>query len=142
MNSEKPSKIRMRGHHLFCITAMQNWTLWGPKFGENIKIYKQMLENPDLIIEIVPHCCDTCAFCPQKIGEMCQLYDFISGGNRIDLEILNQLGLSIGDEITAGNLKRLMKENFQQMPSICIWGCGVTDSGCMEGLEELKRTES
>jgi len=118
---------------------MQNWTLWGPRFWENIKVYKQMMENPDLIIEIVPRCCDTCAFCPKKIGAMCQLYDFIPDGNRIDLEILNQLGLSIGDEITVRSLKRRIKENFAQMPSICIWGCGITDSGCAEGFEELKR---
>ena len=141
MNTEEPTKISMRGHHLFCISVMKNWTLWGPNFWENIKKYKQMMENPNLTIEIVPHCCDTCAYCPQKVGDMCQLYDFISGGNRIDLEILDQLGLSVGDEITARNLKRLIKENFQKMPSICFWGCGVTDSGCREGLEELKRME-
>ena len=141
MNTEKLTKITMRGHHLFCITVMKNWTLWGPKFWKNIKKYKQLMENPDLIIEIVPHCCDTCAFCPKQVGDMCQLYDFIPGGNRIDLEILNQLGLRIGDEITAANLKRLIKENFTEMPSICDWGCGVTDSGCREGLEELKRME-
>jgi hypothetical protein len=138
MTTEEPRKIRMRGHHLFCITVMQNWTLWGPMFWENVEIYKQMMEDPNLIIEIVPHCCDTCAFCPQKIGEMCKLYDFIPGGNRIDLEILNQLGLSIGDEITVRDLKRRIKENFPQMPTICIWGCGVNDSGCAEGFEALK----
>ena len=98
-----------------------------------------MMEDPDLIIEIVPHCCDTCAYCPQKIEDLCQLYDFRPGGNRIDLEILNQLDFRIGDEISAGSLKRRIQENFSQMPSICIWGCGVTDSGCAEGFNELKR---
>lgn len=141
MTAEKPSKISMRGHHLFCITVMKSWTLWGPSFWENVKKYKQMMEDPDLIIEIVPHCCDTCVFCPQKIEDMCQLYDFIPDGNRIDLEILNQLGLNIGDEITVKNLKRRIKENFSQMPSICTWGCGVTDSGCEQGFEELIKME-
>ncbi len=139
MTTENPSTISMRGHHLFCITVMKNWTLWGPKFWENILKYKQMMENPDLTIKIVPHCCDTCAFCPQMIEDLCQLYDFRPGGNRIDLEILNQLDLRIGDEITVGDLKRRIQENFAQMPSICVWGCGVTDSGCAEGFEELKR---
>jgi hypothetical protein len=139
MKTKESKKFHMRGHHLFCITVMQNWTLWGPKFWENIKIYKKMMEDPNLIIGIVPHCCDTCAFCPNNTGELCRLYDFVPGGNTIDLEILNQLGLSIGDEITVGDLKRLIKENFPEMPSICFWGCGVTDSGCIEGLEELKR---
>ena len=41
MDAETPGRIQMRGHHLFCITVMKNWTLWGPKFWENVKIYKK-----------------------------------------------------------------------------------------------------
>lgn len=140
MSTEESNKIRMRGHHLFCITVMKNWTLWGAKFWESTKKYKTMLEDPDLVIEIVPTCCDTCAFCPCRMGDKCELYDFAPGANRIDFEILNQLELKIGDQITAGELKDQIREKFPQMPSICIWGCGVTDSGCAEGLEELKKT--
>lgn len=141
MDKEQGNKIRMRGHHLFCIIMMQNWTLWGPRFWENVKKYKKMLENPNLVIEIIPHCGDTCTFCPCNIGGRCELYDFREGGNRIDLEILGQLGLNIGEEITAGELMRLIKEKFPTMPSICIWGCGVTDSGCPEGLEKVRSME-
>jgi hypothetical protein len=45
---------------------------------------------------------------------------------------------AIGDEITAGELRRKLKANFKNMPSICDWGCGVTDSGCDEGLRKLR----
>lgn len=141
MSNEQVNKIRMRGHHLFCINMMQNWTLWGPQFWQNVKKYKRILEDPNVVIEIVPYCCDTCAFCPCNIAERCELYDFREGGNRIDLEILDQLGLKIGEEITSGKLMRLIKEKFPSMPSICIWGCGVIDSGCAEGLQKLKSME-
>jgi hypothetical protein len=131
-------KIRMRGHHLFCISVMQNWTLWGPRFWENVKKYKALLDDDDVKIEIARYCCDTCASCPCIVDGKCELYDFREGGNRIDLEILGQLGLKIGDEITAGELRRKLKANFKNMPSICDWGCGVTDSGCDEGLRKLR----
>lgn len=141
MEKEQSNRIRMRGHHLFCIIMMQNWTLWGPRFWENVEEYKKRLEDPNLVIDIVRYCGDTCAFCPCNIEEKCELYDFREGGNRIDLEILNQLGLKIGGEITSGELMRLIKERFQDMPSICIWGCGVPDSGCPEGLEKVRSME-
>ena len=102
---------------------------------------KKRLENPNLIIEIVPYCCDTCAFCPCNIEGRCELYDFREGANRIDLEVLNRLGLKVGDEITSGELMRLIKEKYLAMPSMCVWGCGVTDSGCPEGLEKIKSME-
>lgn len=138
MSTEQVNKIRMRGHHLFCIIMMQDWTLWGPRFWENTIRYKRMLEDPDLVIEITRYCGDTCTFCPCNIEGKCELYDFREGGNKIDLEILNQLGLNIGEEVTSGDLMRLLKRNFTTMPSICIWGCGVTDSGCTEGFEKLR----
>lgn len=138
MNAEKEKRIRMRGHHLFYISMMQNWTLWGPRFWENAKKYKAILQNPDVTIEIVRYCGDTCSFCPRDVGGKCELYDFEEGGNRIDLEILRQLGLNIGEEITSGDLRRKIKANFECMPSICIWGCGVTDSECAEGLRKLR----
>lgn len=141
MEKEQVDRIRMRGHHLFCIIMMQNWTLWGPKFWENILEYKKRLENPDLVIEIVPHCCDTCAFCPRNLGGKCELYDFREGANMIDLDVLNRLGLKVGDEITAGELMHLIKERYTEMPSMCVWGCGVTDSDCTEGLEKIKNME-
>lgn len=139
MPAKKEEKIRMRGHHLFCITMMQNWTLWGPRFWESTVQYKEkMANNPDLVIEIVPACGDTCDYCPRNDEGKCEIYDFRPGGNSIDLEILHQLGLKIGGQVTSGELMRLIKEKFNSMPSICVWGCGVTDSRCEEGLQKLK----
>jgi hypothetical protein len=43
-----------------------------------------------LIIELVTYCGNTCVFCPSRneMDNKCLLYDYIPGGNQIDLEIL------------------------------------------------------
>jgi len=133
-------RIRLRGHHLFCIPVMQKWTLWGPRFWENVEKYKRIMEsNPGVIIEVVRYCGDTCNYCPNNLKGKCRLYDFQENGNKIDLEILDKLGLKIGDQLSYAELKRLIKQKFETMPSICDWACGVKDTGCTEGFAKIKR---
>ena len=141
------SKIRLRGHHLFCtmVSNTDRADVYNARSGENSRYYvNRMKADPGQVITIVATGCDTCAFCPSlnEGDNKCILYDYTPGANRIDIDILNPLGLEVGMEITVSELRERIKSSFESLPSMCYVDCpfgGVLQ--CSEGLQLLRRGE-
>ena len=93
------SKIRMRGHHLFCetISNHEGKSVWSREFCINMARYQaRMRSNDDQVIEIVYACGDTCGLCPNNQDGKCRLYDIVPGSNGIDIRVLQQARLQGG----------------------------------------------
>ena len=141
MNKET---ISLRGHHLFCMNVadMTGDPIYNPKFCQNARSYQERLSNPNQLVKIVPHCGDTCRYCPSwnEADNKCFLYDYQPGANQIDLTVLRKLGLNIGDEITAGELQRRIRDTYgNNLPTMCFTQCGFEDLlHCQQGLNKLQ----
>ncbi|MBC8276543.1 MAG: DUF1284 domain-containing protein [Chloroflexi bacterium] len=142
MGKEK-TKIRLRGHHLFCSNVMDvdGDPIYSARFCANFRKYQQMMADPSQAIEVVCTCGDTCRYCPswnEQDGK-CRLYDYPPNANRIDLEMLEALSLSVGDEITSGELKQRIKGRFgTTLPAMCSWACGFESVlHCSQGQRKL-----
>ncbi len=143
MNS-RPDKIHLRGHHLFCVSVsnLEGDPIYNPEFCANQrKFQERMRKNPFQAIEVVPNCGDTCLFCPSRSEKdnKCVLYDYAPGANQIDLNMLRDLGLQIGDELTFSELNQRIKKRFgTSLPEMCFTECGFAELlRCAEGLEKL-----
>ncbi len=136
------TRIRMRGHHLFCetISNHEGKNVWSREFCVNMAAYQaRMRSNDDQTIEIVYTCGDTCGKCPNNEGGKCRLYDFGPGDNGIDLRVLHRLGYKVGQEITFGELKRRVSEAYgTDLPAMCFQECGLSAIlECEDGLRAL-----
>ena len=136
------TKIKMRGHHLFCetISNHEGKSVWSKEFCINMCKYQNMMRsNDNQVIEIVFTCGDTCGCCPNNNDGKCKLYDFRPGDNAIDIRVLNQLGYMVGQEITFGELKRRVKESYgKELPEMCFTECGLFPVlECASGLKNL-----
>ena len=142
MDKEK-AKVKLRGHHLFCINVMNMEAdpIYGQLFCANSRKYQKILADPAQVIEVVKYACDTCCYCPSwnESDNKCLLYDYQSGANKIDLDMLQALNLKFGDEISSGELKKRIKERFgDELPPMCSWACGFESlCDCNEGLRKL-----
>jgi len=136
------SKIRMRGHHLFCetISNHEGKSVWSREFCINMAKYQsRMRSNDDQVIEIVYACGDTCGYCPSNENGKCRLYDILPGSNGIDIRVLHRLGYKVGQEITFGELKRRITEAYgTELPDMCDLECGLGSIlECEQGLRKL-----
>ena len=142
MDKEK-TKVRLRGHHLFCanVMKMDGDPIYGPRFCANFREYQRMMADSSQVIEVVKNAGDTCRYCPSwnEVDNKCLLYDYRPGANRIDLDMLQALNLNFGDEITSGELKKRIKERFgTTLPPMCSLACGFEDlCDCSQGLSKL-----
>jgi len=144
VNMEKEA-IRLRGHHLLCmnITDMTGDPIYNPTFCQNARNYQERLRNsPNQPVEVVPYCGDTCRYCPtwDETDDKCLLYDYQPGANQIDLAVLQGLRLSIGDKMTAGELRRRIRDvHGNKLPTTCLTYCGAMDFlHCQQGLDKLQ----
>lgn len=136
------SKIRMRGHHLFCetISNHEGKSVWSREFCIDMAKYQtRMRSNDDQVIEIVYACGDTCGCCPNNEDGKCRLYDLFPGHNGIDIRVLHRLGYKVGQEITFGELKKRVSEAYEtELPEMCDTECGLSSIlECEEGLRRL-----
>ncbi len=136
------SKIRMRGHHLFCetISNHEGKSVGSREFCINMARYQaRMRGNDNQVIEIVYACGDTCGCCPNNESGKCRLYDFTPGGNGIDIRVLHRLGYEVGQEITFGELKKRVSEAYgTELPEMCDYECGLYPVlECERGLKRL-----
>ena len=142
MDKEKV-KVKLRGHNLFCayVMNMDGDPIYGPRFCANSREYQKMMADPTQVIEVVKNAGDTCRYCPSwnESDNKCLLYDYQSGANKIDLDMLQALNLNFGDTITSGELKKRIKERFgDELPPMCSWACGFESlCDCNEGLGKL-----
>lgn len=145
---DQKEEIKLRGHHLFCsmVSDAESGEIYNPRFMENMRYYQRRLRsNPDQVIKIVPTACDTCAFCPSLNvkDHKCFLYDYSPGANQIDLNILGPLGLKIGMELTASELRERIKKTFTSLPEMCYVDCPFQEIlHCREGLRRLQQDVS
>lgn len=144
MNPE--SKLRLRGHHLFCMNVAQfdRYVVYNRDFSANAQRAGELMRrNPETKIEVVAGACDTCQYCPYLVGGegRCQLYDYIEGADEIDRRMLDQLGLKVGQVITAAELRGLIAARFSELPTMCFLECPFRDVlGCSEGLKLVAGT--
>ncbi len=136
------SKIKMRGHHLFCetISNHEGKSVWSREFCINMASYQaRMRSNDDQVIEIVYACGDTCGCCPNNEEGKCRLYDFHPGDNGIDIRVLHRLAYKVGQEITFGELKKRVSEAYgTELPEMCDTECGLSAIlECEKGLRRL-----
>ncbi len=136
--------IRLRGHHLFCMNVIDltGDPIYNPRFCENARTYQEELKtNKNCQVEIVAHCGGTCRYCPSwnQTDDKCVLYDYEPGANLIDLRVLRALGLGVGDQTTAGELRRRIKDAYgNDLPDMCFTECGLMSLlCCQEGLDKL-----
>ena len=141
--SKQKAKIRLRGHHLFCVNVMnvEGDPVHNPRWCANLREYQQRLNDPSQVITVVALCGDTCRYCPHlnEGDNKCELFDRKPDTNQIDLEILEALQLSVGDEITSGELKKLIKKKIGDiLPPICQKYCDFESlCHCSEELRNL-----
>ena len=136
------TKIKMRGHHLFCetISNHEGKTVWCREFCINMAKYQaRMRSNDNQVIEIVYNCGDTCGYCTQNEDGKCRLYDFGPGDNGIDIRVLHRLDYKVGQELTFGELKKRVREAYgKELPDMCFTECGLSETlECAKGLREL-----
>jgi hypothetical protein len=136
------TKIKMRGHHLFCetISNHEGKNVWCREFCINMAKYQaRMRSNDNQVIEIVYQCGDTCDYCTQNEDGKCRLYDFAPGDNGIDIRVLHRLGYKVGQELTFGELKKRVREAYgKELPDMCFTECGLSEIlECAKGIKEL-----
>ena len=136
------TKIRMRGHHLFCetISNHEGKSVWCREFCINMAKYQaRMRSNDNQPIEIVYTCGDTCGYCPNNENGRCRLYDFGPGDNGIDIRVLHRLSYKVGQEVTFGEVRRRVREAYgKELPEMCFTECGLSAIlECDEGLKNL-----
>ena len=126
MNKEG-AKVRLRGHHLLCANVMsvEGDPIYNPRWCANLREYQQRMGDPSQVIIVVSLCGDTCRYCPSWNGRdnKCELFDYQPNANQIDLDMLEALQLSVGDEITSGELKKLIKAKFDNTLPPMWWDC-------------------
>jgi len=141
--SKEKAKARLRGHHLFCVNVMnvEGDPVHVPRWCANLREHQQRLNDPSQVITVVSFCGDTCRYCNfiNQGDNKCELFDYQPGANQIDLVILEALQLSVGDEITSGELKKLIKKKIGAiLPPICGKYCDFESlCHCSEGLRKL-----
>ncbi len=118
---EAADRLRIRPHHLLCITCFWGTGTDAPIAADNLwEPLVRMRDNPDLEVELVEGACMVCPPChgwdPERnlCDTVCGLRDRLK-----DLNTLQALGLAPGDIRTARELYDLIWERISDIKAIC-----------------------
>lgn len=118
---ESAERLRIRPHHLLCITCFWGTGTDAPIAADNLwEPLVRMRENPDMEVELVEGACMVCPPChgwdPERdiCDTLCGLRDRLK-----DLNTLQALGLAPGDVRTARELYDLIWERVTDIRAIC-----------------------
>lgn len=126
--------IKIRAHHLLCISRFHNshndgW--YSKEYENNFKsIYQTIKKNPETNIKIIKKCDDICKKCPHKSGSICNKRPKINYWIDImDNKVLRKLEVKENSVHKAEDIinETISKINNKDLRGICK-GCGYLNS--------------
>lgn len=136
---------QLRGHHLFCLLGFKGMG-YSKEFAENMKkVHQYLRSNPHTPIQIVEGPDQLCEKYPNDGTYHCKDQNIYER----DAQILNKLGLKIGQVLTWNEIEKHIKnhaipKDIQIYCESCSWrSYGVCEEGIQrildgQGLREVK----
>lgn len=129
--------IEIRAHHLLCLIGFRGLG-YDEKFIENMENVAQLFRSNGAIFSIINTADSICSACPyNKDGNCAKEQDSERRVRSKDLQVIDRLGLAVGDELRSDELLKLIKERISpaDMTKICQ-GCEWLNLGyCTDGLK-------
>lgn len=140
--------MNVRGHHLVCVYCFYGSGKRTARefFGVDNAIPQllaKLKENPDVEITVTADFDDVCRLCPIRKPEGCgRSQDIAAQSAKLrqwDLAILERLGLSPGDTITARDLEERLRQRIPDISKVCTNCSSASPSGWKEFRTAIRR---
>lgn len=119
--------LKIRAHHLLCMQGYQGYG-YSRSFKEHFESICQLIRNqPDIEMLLVADNDIICEKCPNAVDNYCQSFSQSLKIERMDLKVLEKMGLVAGTKSTASELFTRVNQYLQTRSDIegicdsCQW---------------------